>query len=540
MKWRIVVHVLGALCILVAVALLPSVGFAVTEAGDAAVGWRTLRAFGLSALGAALAGGLLLWATRGAGEERFTAAEGFAVAALGWVLMGLLGALPLWLCVNPGAPPPGCTYATPGMSPGPGFGYVDACFESMSGFSTTGSSVFGSPRDPVTGAGIGMIEALPRSFLFWRSLTHWLGGMGIVVLCLALLPTLRAGVYQMFQAEVPGPTADRLMPRVRQTAAILWGVYVLLTVVQTALLWLGDMPLFDALCHTFGTLATGGFSTKDASIGFYATHPNGLYLELVIDVFMFLAGANFLLHFQALKGNPGCYRRNDEFRFYCLVLGAAILCVVVGLRVAGTGPATLGGTVRVAVFQVVSVMTTTGFGTADFNLWPGMLRVLLVGLMFLGGCAGSTGGGIKQIRIMVAVRYVHRALERLIRPGLVKLVRVGPDAMEEHLVANVMSLVVLWFAVFGVATLAVTGLLEGVVPPGADPACAGDGRLVTAATAVAATLNNIGPGLSGVGSTCNFGWMPASAKVVLALCMLLGRLEIYTVVIVFLPLAWRR
>lgn len=540
MRWQLVVHFLGALSMMLAVALLPSLALALGERHELAIGLRSTIAFGFSAALAFVLGFLTWWLTRHATRQRFTASEGFAVAAFGWPLVAILGALPMWLCANGALPPPGCDFGTVGMSPGPLFSYVDAFFECMSGLTTTGSSVFGTCRSVVGGRGL--IEALPRSFLFWRSLTHWLGGMGIVVLVLALLPALRAGGIQAMQAEVPGPTADRLLPRVRQTAAILWGVYLLLSAAETLLLWLGDMPFFDALCHSFGTMATGGFSTKDLSIGHYAAtgHPSALYFEMVIDLFMFLAGVNFLLHFQALRGRFEGYRRNAEFRFYVLGLAASVLILSCSLRWAGTeiGRLGWGATIRSVVFQVLSMTTTTGFATADFDAWPAFCRIFMVMLMFFGGCAGSTGGGMKQIRVLVVLRYVHRSLLRLLRPGLANRIRLGSVTVEERLVGSIVGLVLLWLLVCAVASLLVVPLLGDAVGPGQ---AGGDNwRLVTGATAVVATLNNIGPGLAGVGASCNFGWIPWKAKLLLCFCMLLGRLEIYSVFVVFLPMAWRR
>jgi trk system potassium uptake protein TrkH len=367
--------------------------------------------------------------------------------------------------------------------------------------------------------------------------------MGIVVLCLAILPALRAGGYQMFLAEVPGPTAERLRPRIKETAAILWGVYVLLSLLETALLWGGGMPLFDAICHTFGTMATGGFSTKDASIGHYALagHPSALYFEIVIDVFMFLAGCNFLLHDQALHGAFGAYRRDGEFRFYVCVLGGAILLITAGLRLASSGALAAlgpGAAVRDAVFQVVSITTTTGYATADFNAWPGAGRVLMVGLMFFGGCAGSTGGGLKQMRILILAKYAYRELLRLLRPRLTNPIRLGDAIVEERTVRAILALVICYVLVFALASFLLLIALGASDPPGGPEHP--DGQLVTAVTAVAATLNNIGPGLGAVGATANYGWMPWHAKLLLSICMLLGRLEVFAVAVVLLPLAWRR
>ena len=545
MNWRLVLYILGALCVVAAAAMLVPLGIALLGEEAQTLGTKTAWAFGIG-VGFSLGVGLLLrLLTHRSAHDRFTASEGFAVAVFGWLLLAGLGAVPLYLCRSTGTLQAGQSHRVVGRSPGPAFSYLDAYFETMSGFTTTGASVFGTSRRITDAAGNevgrGMIEALPPSFLFWRSLTHWLGGMGIVVLCLAILPALRAGGYPMFQAEVPGPTAERLRPRIRETAAILWGVYVLLSGGETLLLWLGDMPLFDALCHAFGTMATGGFSPKDASIGHYAAtgHPSALYFEVVIDVFMFLAGCNFLLHFQALHGQFTGYRRSGEFRFYAMLLGGAIVVLTGVTHLSGlAGYESLGSAFRQSVFQGISITTTTGYCTADFNQWPTVARGLMVLLMFCGGCAGSTGGGLKQMRVLVAIKGVLRELRRLLRPGLVNRIRMGTESLNDRLVANILGLVLLWGLVFVVATLGVALFLGDAHFPGHAPNA--DSQLVTAGTAVAATLNNIGPGLSGVGATCNYGWMPGSVKLILIFCMLMGRLEVYSVVVVFLPLAWRR
>ncbi|MHC4884196.1 MAG: TrkH family potassium uptake protein [Planctomycetota bacterium] len=523
MNIHLVVHVLGTLAMVIGAAMLPSLGIALFGETNPEISAGATQAFVTGILICGLGGLTLRYLTHRHRRDRITASEGFAVAGLGWILAAGLGAIPMVLCRG----------IESGLSPALHFSFIDAYFESMSGFTTTGSSVFGTLAGD---GGFGAIEALPRSFLFWRSLTHWLGGMGIVVLCLAILPALRAGGYQMFQAEVPGPTAERLQPRIRETAAILWGVYILLSVAEALLLRIGGMPFFDSLCHTFGTMATGGFSTRDASIGAYSAEANGLYFEIIIDLFMFLAGCNFLLHFKALHGEPRNYFKDAEFRFYCFVLAAGILLITVGLQIAATDTG-IGTSFRQAVFQVLSITTTTGFATVDFNLWPGACRILMVLLMFFGGCAGSTGGGLKQVRLMVAFRYIQREMMRLLRPRLFNRIQIGEASIEDRLAGNIIGLVLLYFFIFGAASFLLLLCLAGTIPPNADSP---DGQLVTAVTAVAATLNNIGPGLSGVGATNNFHWMPDSAKILLSLCMLLGRLEVYSVIVILLPHAWRK
>jgi trk system potassium uptake protein TrkH len=515
-NWRVIGFVLGALCLLSAAAMLPSLGIAAFGEETGEVRSRMVRVF-TGVIGFSVLLGLVLRrTTRRHQKGRITPTEGFAVATFGWILMATLGGLPYVLARN-GVPgePDGI-----GTSPGRHLTMAEACFESMSGYTTTGSSVFGTPLED---GGYGRIESMPKSLLFWRSMTHWLGGMGIVLLVLAVLPALRAGGYQLFQAEVPGPTAERLKPRIRETAAILWGVYVLLSVAETLLLWVGGMPLFEGICHTFGTMATGGFSPKDASIGHYARtgHPHALYFEVVINVFMFLAGCNFLLHYSALHGRVRDYWRNAEFRQYFFFLAGGILLITFLNRL-GTY-ATVGESFRKSAFHVLSITTTTGYVTDDFNLWPGVCRILLLIFMFCGGCAGSTGGGLKQMRVLVVAKYIYRELLKLLRPSLISRIRVGDATLEERTCASVMGLAMLWVVVFAAATMAVLFFAGGVTPP--------DSQFVTSLSSVAATLNNIGPGLGDVGATANYGWYPAPAKIILLLCMLMGRLEIYSVIV---------
>jgi trk system potassium uptake protein TrkH len=409
--------------------------------------------------------------------------EGYAVATLGWVAAAAFGSLPFIL-----------SGATPTI--------IDAIFESMSGFSTTGATILAD------------IEAQSKGILFWRSFTHWLGGMGILVLSVAILPRLGAGGLQLFRAEVPGPVADRFLPRVAATSRALWLVYVGMTLLQTILLLFGGMTFYDALTHALATMATGGFSPRNLSVAAY----NSLYLEAVLIVFMFLAGTNFTLHYQLLTGRRGALWRNAEFRFYTFIVLGSTLLISFNLWHHYYG--SFFPALRHGAFQVVSITTTTGFSTADFDKWPSFSRGLLLLLEFFGGCAGSTGGAVKQIRILVLLKYGYRELKRLIHPRAVVPLRLGDKTIPEQVIAGIVGFIFLYVTIFIIGVLVLTGF---------------NIELVTAISAVAATLGNIGPGLNAVGPMENFLALPQGVKLFLSFLMLLGRLEIFTVLVLLVP-----
>lgn len=416
--------------------------------------------------------------------------EGFAVVTFSWLALSAFGALPFVLS---GAIP----------------SYTDAFFETMSGLSTTGASVLSD------------IEALPRGALFWRSLNHWIGGMGIIVLSLAILPFLGVGGMQLFKAEIPGPVVDKLTPRITETAKILWAVYLALTVAETILLLFGGMDLFDSLCHTFGTMATGGFSTRNTSIAAF----DSAYIEYVIIFFMLVAGANFSLHFHALRGHWKGYRHNKEFLFYLSLIGMAFVVIAASSTFRGGMYSGMEEAFRKTLFQVVSIITTTGYGTADYELWSFSAQFVLFGLMFIGGCAGSTGGGMKVMRIHLLVKFVFREITRLVHPRAVVPVRMAGTAIDRDVVANVLGFFVLFILSFAAGVFVMSEL-------GLD--------MPTSFGAVAATLCNVGPGLGAVGPTDNYSAIPAAGKWVLSILMLMGRLEIYTVIVLLSPATWKR
>ncbi len=480
MNLRAVLHIIADLIVFEGLSLLlPVVVALIYGDGDA-------RAILVSSVICLISGGLLAMATRNQSELKLR--EGFAIVVFGWTALTFFGALPF---VVSGAIP----------------SFTDAFFETMSGFSTTGATIL---RD---------IEAMPHGLLFWRSMTHWLGGMGIVVLSLAILPLLGVGGMQLYKAEVPGPTKDRLSPRIAETAKILWGVYLLLSAVETGLLMLGGMSLFDALCHTFGSMATGGFSTKNASIAHY----NSLYIEWVLILFMFLAGTNFSLHYRFLRGKRDAYHKDREFRFYFIFTLACILLVafiVFFSRATGVGTS-----LQSAAFQVVSMMTTTGFASDDFELWNPAGQLIMIFLMFIGGCAGSTGGSIKIIRIMLVLKHGITEVKKLLHPNAFIPVRLGGRVVPADVVTNILAFFIIYILIFvaGSVCMALLGL-----------------DTVSAFSSVAATLGNVGPGLGMVGPMDNYAQVPQLGKWLLSLLMLLGRLELYTVIVIFIPDFWKK
>jgi len=481
MNLRAVVQVLGFLLVVTAGCLLIPAGVAFLYRESDGSSFLAAAALG------AILGGALLVIGRGASDLR--AREGFAVVSLGWLVVGPLGAVP---------------FVISGQIPS----FTDAAFESISGFTTTGASILTD------------IESHSHAVLFWRSLTHWLGGMGIVVLALAILPLLGIGGMQLYRAEVPGPLPDRLTPRIRHTASLLWGVYVLITLAEVVALKLAGLSFFEAVCHAMATMATGGFSTRNASIGAFGSPA----VEWIVIVFMFLAGANFTLHYLALRGKIKAYLRDEEFRFYGgMLLGVAALVSM--LLFAAQQIPGVHDTVRAACFQVVSIATTTGFGTADYLLWPPFVHAALLVLMAVGGCAGSTGGGIKVMRVMILLKQARMELKKLLHPRAVYTLWLNGRDLQPSLVTNVLGFFLLFMLVYVLGVLALT---------------LGGRDLVTAVGATAATLGNIGPGLGEVGPASNYAGMTGGEKWLLVAFMLIGRLEIYTVLVLLSPDAWRR
>ena len=436
----------------------------------------------------AIAGICLYFIFKSEKAEVISQREGMAIVAIGWTAVGLFGALPFYF--------------------GNGFdSFADAVFESVSGFTTTGASVLTN------------IEAISKGLLFWRSFIQWLGGMGIIVLSVAILPFIGVGGMQLYKAEVPSPVPDKLKPRIRDTAMVLWKVYALISLAQTLLLMAGGMDLYDALCHTFTTMPTGGFSTKNASIAHY----NSVYFDCVFIFFMLMAGINFSLHYQLLRGKPLAFWKDSECRFFLATV--LLLTVVVSLDVYSSVYETLGAALRYGAFQVVSIITTTGYATADYERWPAMSQLILLLCMFFGASAGSTGGGMKCLRIMLCFKYCYRELFSLIHPHAVTQIKISGKTVPDDVLRSVLGFLALYVGLFAVSSVVLAGM-------GVD--------FKTSFAAVAASIGNIGPGFGMVGPVGNYAQIPLLGKWLLIWCMLLGRLEIFTVIILVVPEFWRK
>jgi trk system potassium uptake protein TrkH len=415
--------------------------------------------------------------------------EGFAAVGLSWVAMTFVGTIPLLV-----------TGSMPGLT--------DAFFEAAAGFTTTGASVVPDPSQ------------LSHSILWWRALTQWMGGMGIIVLSIAVLPLLGVGGVQLARAESPGPTPDRLTPRFRETAKRLWYLYAGFTAIEAVLLAFSDMTMFDAVTHSFTTMSTGGFSTRAESLA--AFNP---YAQWVAVTFMIIAGASFALHFRALRA-PREYARSTEFRIYLYIAAAGAAFLVVGRWATGVADA-----LREGVFNAVSIITTTGYVNADFGAWNSALQIAIVGFMFVGGMAGSTAGGVKTYRLAVLTNAGRADLRRLVHPLGIFRARIGQDVVDDDVVHSVQTFFLFYMLAFMTGTL-VMGIIESGLGVGQD--------LVTSASAVASALGNIGPGLGAVGPTETYASVPPAGKWVLSSLMIIGRLEIFPIILLFTRDLWRR
>ncbi len=481
MQFLLVLNILGFLYLSLALTMIfPLVVSFIYEDGCAS-------AFLCSIVITALFGGFLYW-TFPSKKKELSHRDGFSIVTLGWSTVALFGCLPF-------------------IFSGSITSFTNAYFETMSGFTTTGATICLS------------IEQLPQSILFWRGLIQWLGGMGIILFSIAILPLLGVGGMELYKAEVPGPTPDKIKPRITETARTLWKVYLLISVLEVLLLCAGGMNLFDSLCHTFTTLATGGFSTKNISIEYY----HSSYFEIVLIVFMLLAGINFALHYRLLLGNIKDFWKSSELRFFLSVFLIASLIIAINLRLNLFD--SLASSLRHASFQVASIITTTGYSSKNFGEWPALSQYVLLVLMFIGGCTGSTGGSIKCFRIMLLLKQGYRELYRMIHPHAVVPLKLAGKSVPTGIMEGVGSFFFLYFFLFAISSIIMTLL-------GLD--------LITAISSVAACIGNVGPGLAAVGPAENYHHLPLLGKWLLTFCMLLGRLEIYTVIVLFIPEFWKK
>ncbi|WP_457551756.1 TrkH family potassium uptake protein [Desulfobacula sp.] len=483
MRWQFIARIIGILLVFLGVSMVAPLLVSLHYHDFAFESF--IRSIGITMVTGLI---LIILSKKQSSDDYINQKEGMATVALAWTAIGLFGALPFYF--------------------GPEFtNFTDAFFESVSGFTTTGSSVMTN------------IEGATKSLLFWRSFIQWLGGMGIIVLSLAILPFLGVGGIQLYKAEVPSPVPDKLTPRLSDSAKILWVVYAVFTLVEIIFLLGGGMSLFEATCHAFTTMPTGGFSPKNASIAHY----NSAYFDYVITIFMVLAGINFTLHYQMLRGKTLAFWEDSECRFFLgLTLG---LTLVMTWDIYGPVYTSLKEAFRFASFQVASILTTTGFATADYEKFPGLSQVILFFCMFIGASAGSTGGGIKCARIIACFKYCYRELFKIIHPRSINHVKINNMVIPDELLRSIMGFIALYIGLFVLSSLILAGM-------GVD--------MMTAFGAVAACIGNIGPGFGTVGPTENFYHLPMLGKWLLAWCMLLGRLEIYTIIILFVPEFWRK
>lgn len=478
MNYGIVRRVLGSLLLVEALLFLPAMLIGLS------LGETSWQALGLSGLITLAAGGLLVLSSKNSSTQ-VRPLDGLLIVTLGWILASIFGALP---------------FIFSGFIPR----FVDAFFETVSGFTTTGATILTD------------VEVLDKGIQFWRIFTHWIGGMGILVFSLALLPALGIGSFQIFKAESPGPIAGKIAPRMKNTARILYLTYFSLTISQIILLKLGGMTLYEATVHSFSTMGTGGFGMYNDSVASFND-----FLQMTLAVFMILAGMNFSLYYLAYRGKVRDVLKNEEARFFIKVIAAATLVITIDLLVRYG----LGGwrAFRDAFVQVTSIISTTGIANHDFTAWPYFSQMVLLILMFIGGCAGSTAGGMKSIRVLVSTKLIRREFSKIAHPRAYAPIKVDGRIMHNEVVSGITSFLGLHLMVFLVGVLFIS--LENY-------------DLMTSISAVAATLNNVGPGLSLLGPKFNYSFFGDASKLWLTLMMLLGRLELYTIIALFAPRRW--
>lgn len=421
-------------------------------------------------------------------KKAIYAKEGFLIVGFAWIIISAIGALPF---VISGAIP----------------SFIDAFFETVSGFTTTGATILTA------------IEGLPKGILFWRSFTHWIGGMGFLIFMLALIPSLGSNSIHLLKAESPGPSPGKIVPKIKETAKILYLIYFALTLIEGILLMCAGMNLYDAVIHAMGTAGTGGFSNMNASIAAF----NSPAIEWIITIFMLIFGINFALYFQILKGNFKGFFKNEELRYYLLIILSAFILITVNIISLNGGDIILS--IRQSAFQVSSIVTSTGFATVDFNFWPTLSKLIIVMLMFVGAMAGSTGGGIKTVRIVIMLKAIKREINKIIHPKRVNSVKIDGKTVDEDIIHGVFLFIGAYIIISLIAIFIISF---------------DNFDVVATVTSVITTMSNIGPGLEVVGPAGNFAAFSPLSKLVLSFCMLAGRLEIYPMLIMFSPSIWRK
>ena len=479
MNYKIILKILGYLLIIIAFSMIaPLIISMVTHQND-------MKAFVISIVLTALTGFIL--SRIKIIKRRINTREGIAIVTLGWIIVSLFGALPFYIS---------------GSIPS----YVDAFFETVSGFTTTGATI------------INDIEVLPMGILFWRSFTHWIGGMGILVVAVAILPLVGAGGFQIFKAESPGPITDKIAPKIKDTAKILYITYIIISLLEFILLMFGGMSPFESAVHTFGTLGTGGFSTRNASVGGF----NSSYIFIVISIFMIMSGTNFSLYYLLFKGKWKDVIRNSELKFYLGIIVVAVALITINMNI--NLYHNWFESFKHSLFQVSSIITTTGYTTFDFDQWTTFSKSILFLLMFIGGCAGSTGGSIKVVRILALVKLVKKELVMILHPRAVVAVKFDDKPVSESSLLNISGFFMLYILIFAIGSVIIS--YEGI-------------GLVGATSAVAATLGNVGPGFGFVGPTQTYSEFSDFSKILLSFFMLLGRLELFTVIAMLTPNFWK-
>lgn len=481
LNFKFIIRILGFLLVVESMAMLIASMVAVIYQGP------DIKALFLSTFICAITGLTVLAFTRKVRKE-MGKREGFVIVTVVWIMFSFFGSLPFMI-----------SNSIPHLT--------DAFFETMSGFTTTGASILTN------------IDSLPHGILFWRSMTQWLGGMGIIVLSLAILPIFGIGGMQLFAAEVPGPVTDKLSPRISSTAKSLWYIYLFFTILETILLWLGGMTLFDAINHSFTSMATGGYGTKQASIAYWPSP----YIQYVLTFFMIIAGANFTLSYFMLTGKFKKVIENEELKYYLLFIAGFTAVIFVGLLL--TTDLGVEHAFRDSLFQVVTIITTTGYATTDYMQWTPFLTIVLFAVFFFGGCAGSTGGGLKIMRIVLLLKNSYYELRRIIHPNAVIPVRFNNKPVSEQIITNVLAFFMFYFVIFFISSV----ILMLVVPD-----------LPSSMGAVATSLGNIGPGLGLYGPAENFSSLHPFGKWFLSFLMLLGRLELFTVLVLLAPAFWKK